>query len=217
MVAVYRATDTVLDREVAVKVLLDKYAPTSGTARRFADEARNTGHLQHPNIPAVHDLGTLPDGRPFLAMKLIKGQTLDALLKARPDPNHDRGKFSAIFECICQALTYAHAHRVIHRDLKPHNIMVGHFGEVQVMDWGLAKVLTPLSPGGRWVWGEGEQETTLPATEVRSTRDSEDLPPRPAASSAPRRTCRRSRPSGRWIRSTGGAMCSGWAASWRRF
>src|SRR5262249_14005920 len=82
----YRATDTVLGREVAVKVLQEKYAPASGTARRFADEARITGQLQHPNVPAVHDLGVLPDGRPFLAMKLIKGRTLAALLGERPGP-----------------------------------------------------------------------------------------------------------------------------------
>src|SRR5579863_9443452 len=74
MGAIFRATDTILGREVAVKVLQEKYAPDSGTARRFADEARIAGQLQHPGIPPVHDLGTLPDGRPFLAMKLIKGQ-----------------------------------------------------------------------------------------------------------------------------------------------
>jgi serine/threonine protein kinase len=68
MGVVHRATDTVLGRAVALKVLQQKYAPDSGTARRFADEARITGQLQHPNIPAVHDLGVLPDGRPFLAM-----------------------------------------------------------------------------------------------------------------------------------------------------
>src|SRR5215475_3585329 len=78
---IYRATDTVLGREVAVKVLQDKYGPDSRVALRFADEARITGQLQHPSIPPVHDLGTLPDGRPFLAMKLIKGQTLEELLK----------------------------------------------------------------------------------------------------------------------------------------
>src|SRR6185436_16979646 len=145
MGAVHRAADTALGREVAVKVLLDKYAPGSGTARRFHDEARITGQLQHPNIPAVHDLGTLPDGRPFLAMKLIKGDTLEELLKARPDPATHRGRFVAVFEQVCQAMAYAHAHDVIHRDLKPANVMVGAFGEVQVMDWGLAKVLA----GGR--------------------------------------------------------------------
>src|SRR5262245_28642642 len=110
MGAVYRATDTALGREVAVKVLLDKYAPDSGTARRFHAEARITGQLQHPNIPAVHDLGTLPDGRPFLAMKLIKGQTLDELLKGRADLAADRGRFVAVFEQVCQAIAYAHAH-----------------------------------------------------------------------------------------------------------
>lgn len=165
MGAVYRATDTVLNREVAVKVLLDKYDPTSGTARRFADEARITGQLQHPNIPAVHDLGILPDGRPFLAMKLIKGNTLDALLKDRSDPNAERGRLVAVFEGVCQAVAYAHAHGVIHRDLKPGNVMVGNFGEVQVMDWGLAKVL-----------GASESidpDETTPATAIQADRDSD--------------------------------------------
>jgi eukaryotic-like serine/threonine-protein kinase len=145
MGAVLRAFDTVLQREVAVKVLHEKYSPSSAAARRFDDEARITGQLQHPNIPAVHDLGALPDGRPFLAMKLIKGVTLEELLKTRTSPEHDRGRFVAVFEQICQAVAYAHAHDVIHRDLKPQNVMVGAFGEVQVMDWGLAKV---LSSGG---------------------------------------------------------------------
>src|ERR1700758_2313782 len=86
MGVVHRATDTVLGRQVAVKVLQKKYAADSGPAGRFADEARITGQLQHPNIPAVHDLGVLPDGRPFLAMKLIKGETFEDLLKGRADP-----------------------------------------------------------------------------------------------------------------------------------
>src|SRR5262245_6784381 len=139
---VYRARDLALDRDVAVKLLQDGYPADSPIARRFADEARITAQLQHPGIPPVHDLGTLPDGRPFLAMKLIKGNTLDHLLAARPDPAHGRGRFVAAFEQVCQAVGYAHAHDVIHRDLKPSNVMVGACGEVQVMDWGLAKVLT---------------------------------------------------------------------------
>ncbi|OWK39920.1 serine/threonine-protein kinase [Fimbriiglobus ruber] len=169
MGAVYRATDTAFGREVAVKLLLDRYGPQSGTARRFADEARITGQLQHPNIPAVFDLGTLPDGRPFLAMKLIKGDTLDALLKARPDPAAERGRFVAAFELVCQAVAYAHAHDVIHRDLKPANVMVGAFGEVQVMDWGLAKV---LRTGGD---GAADPEATSVASAVVSLRDADDL------------------------------------------
>ena len=81
MGVVYRATDTAFGREVAVKVLQERFAPESGAARRFFDEARITGQLQHPAIPPAHDVGTLPDGRPFLAMKLIKGQTLEKLAK----------------------------------------------------------------------------------------------------------------------------------------
>jgi tetratricopeptide (TPR) repeat protein len=159
----------VLGREVAVKVLGEKFAPDSGTARRFADEARITGQLQHPNIPAVHDLGILPDGRPFLAMKLIKGDTLEELLNRRADSAEDRGRFVAAFEQICHALAYAHAHDVIHRDLKPANIMVGPFGEVQVMDWGLAKVL-----GARPEERTDPKATTAP-TAVVSLRESDDL------------------------------------------
>src|SRR5262249_26684686 len=104
-------------------------------------EARVTGQLQHPGIPTVHQVGTLSDGRPFLAMKLIKGSTLAAILKQRPDLAADRGRLLAIFEAVCQAVGYGPSRRVIHRDLKPANVMVGAFGEVQVMDWGLAKVL----------------------------------------------------------------------------
>jgi tetratricopeptide (TPR) repeat protein len=167
MGVVYRATDTRLGREVAVKVLLDRFNTASGTARRFVDEARVTGQLQHPGIPAVYDLGHLPDGRPFLAMKLVKGTTLEQRLASRPAPSADRGQFLAVFEQICQAVGYAHDHQVVHRDLKPANVMVGAFGEVQVMDWGLAKVLTPFS-------GEPEatapEATEPPGTEIRTLR-----------------------------------------------
>ncbi len=146
MGVVYRARDVALDRDVAVKLLLERYPADSPAAQRFLSEARITGQLQHPGIPAVHQVGTLPDGRPFLAMKLIKGSTLEAILKHRTDPSADRGRLLAIFEAVCQAVGYAHAHRVIHRDLKPANVMVGAFGEVQVMDWGLAKVLGQETP-----------------------------------------------------------------------
>src|SRR5215467_7035888 len=141
MGVVYRARDVALGRDVAVKLLSQRYPADSLPAQRFLSEARITGQLQHPGIPAVHQVGALADGRPFLAMKLIKGSTLEALLKQRPDPSTDRGRLLAVFEAVCQAVGYAHAHRVIHRDLKPTNVMVGAFGEVQVMDWGLAKVL----------------------------------------------------------------------------
>src|SRR5262249_42008404 len=133
MGVVWLATDTALGREVAVKVLQEKFAPGSGTARRFADEARITAQLQHPAIPPVHHCGSPPDGRPFLAMKLIKGRPLDDLRRRRGAPLPERGRLLAVFEQVCQAVAYA------------------HFGEVQVMDWGLAKVLTaaaaPAAPG----------------------------------------------------------------------
>ncbi|QEL14470.1 tetratricopeptide repeat protein [Limnoglobus roseus] len=139
MGAVYRAADTALMRDVAVKVMHERYNDSLHARRRFEYEARITAQLQHPNIPPVHDLGTASNGCPFLALKLVKGQTLDVLLKARTDTAQDRGRFVAAFEAICQAIGYAHSKGVIHRDLKPLNVMVGAFGEVQVMDWGLAK------------------------------------------------------------------------------
>src|SRR5207248_2054319 len=115
---------------------------SSARVRDAVMNAPTQGPLPVPDRPtADHRPATLPDGRPFLAMKLVKGQTLDVLLRARPDPAADRGRFVAVFEQVCQAVAYAHEHRVIHRDLKPANVMVGGFGEVQVMDWGLAKVL----------------------------------------------------------------------------
>lgn len=156
MGVVYRAIDHSLGREVAVKALREGYARDSGTARRFLKEARITAQLQHPAIPPVHQVGELPDGRPFLAMKLIKGRTLEVELRATHRETVDLGQRLAAFEQICQAVAYAHSRGVIHRDLKPANIMVGAFGEVQVMDWGLAKILpdasappsAPPDPGG---------------------------------------------------------------------
>ena len=139
MGVVFRARDTRLKRDVAVKMLQGRYAPNSFTARRFLDEAHITGELQHPGIPPIHELGVLPDGRPFLAMKLIKGRTLADTLESR---SANRGSLIAAFEQVCQAVAYAHDHGVIHRDLKPANVMMGAFGEVQVMDWGLAKFRT---------------------------------------------------------------------------
>jgi len=146
MGVVYRATDSAFGREVAVKLLKDQFGFDSGAFRRFADEARITAQLQHPSVPPVHDFGAMEDGRPFLVMKLVRGRTLDALLANRADLAGDRGRFIAAFEQVCQALAYAHAHSVIHRDLKPANVMVGNFGEVQVMDWGLSKVLSERGP-----------------------------------------------------------------------
>jgi DNA-binding SARP family transcriptional activator len=141
MGVVHLARDRALDREIAVKRLRPGLPADSPAVARFLFEAKLTGQLQHPGIPAVHELGTLSDGQPFLAMKLVKGQTLQELLRQRSSPADELGRFVAVFEQLCHAVGYAHTHGVIHRDLKPANVMVGAFGEVQVMDWGLAKVL----------------------------------------------------------------------------
>jgi serine/threonine protein kinase len=145
MGTVLRGHDAVLDRELAVKVLRDHFAGNPNMVGRFIDEARITGQLQHPFIVPVYNLGTLPDGRPFFAMKLVQGRTLATLLAERPAPDHDLPRFLKVFEQVCQTVAFAHSRGVIHRDLKPGNVMVGAFGEVQVMDWGLAKVLNRAS------------------------------------------------------------------------
>jgi serine/threonine protein kinase len=131
---VYAGHDLTLDREVAIKTLL-----RSENGDRFVTEAKITARLPHPGIPPVHALGTLADGTPYLAMKLIRGRTLAALLKERWSPLDELPRFVQIFEQIAQAVGFAHAQGIIHRDLKPVNVMVGALGEVQVMDWGLAR------------------------------------------------------------------------------
>ena len=138
---VFRGRDASLGRELALKVLLGDNAHRPEAVERFREEAQIGGQLQHPGVVPVYELGCLGDGRPFFTMKLVKGVTLEKLLHDRRDPAQDRPRFLKVFEQVCQAVAYAHARGVIHRDLKPPNVMVGAFGEVQVMDWGLAKVL----------------------------------------------------------------------------
>jgi tetratricopeptide (TPR) repeat protein len=141
MGVVLRGRDVDLDRDVAVKVLREKHTGRPELARRFLEEARISGQLQHPGIVPVYELGTFHDHRAYFTMKLVKGRTLAQLLDDRKAVAEERPRFLGIFAQVCQTLAYAHARGVIHRDLKPANVMVGAFGEVQVMDWGLAKVL----------------------------------------------------------------------------
>jgi Protein kinase domain len=139
MGVVYRAFDPILNRIVAIKVIQSRFATDTGTKLRFLEESQITAKLQHPGVPPVYDGGELPDGRPYLAMKLIKGHTLAHQLKEREKLIDQRGRFLQLFESIAQTVGFAHANGVIHRDLKPAKIMVGAYGEVQVMDWGLAR------------------------------------------------------------------------------
>jgi tetratricopeptide (TPR) repeat protein len=160
MGVILRARDPELNRPLAVKVLLKRHVGKPEMERRFLEEAQVTGQLQHPGVPPVHDQGRLDDGRPFFAMKLVKSRTLADLLKECANPAAELPRWLAIFEQVCQTLAYAHSKGVIHRDLKPNNVMVGAFGEVQVMDWGLAKVL----PQG----GEKAEDSKHPPAELAS-------------------------------------------------
>jgi serine/threonine-protein kinase len=134
MGAVYLARDAELEREVALKVMhLDDASPE--LADRMRREARTLARLEHPNIVPIYDLGDLPDGRLYCAMKYVEGPRLDEYARKQ----HSLPERLRLFALLCEAVAYAHAREVIHRDLKPENIMVGRFGEVLIMDWGLAK------------------------------------------------------------------------------
>lgn len=146
MGVIYRGHDPDLGRDVAIKVLREDCAARPEVVRRFVGEAQIGGQLEHPGIVPVHELGLLTDRRPFIAMKLVRGSTLSQLLRKRPSLDHDRRRFLSIFEQVCQTVAYAHSRGVVHRDLKPENVMVGAFGEVHVVDWGLAKLVGTTGP-----------------------------------------------------------------------
>lgn len=136
MGVVYRARDRQLCRDVAVKTLQEGRCQPS-FRDRFVREAQITAMLDHPGVPATHELGHFADGRPFMAMRLVKGETLQSCLEGAPDPD----AMLQIFGRLCDCVAFAHSQQIIHRDIKPANVMVGEFGEVQVMDWGLAKYI----------------------------------------------------------------------------
>lgn len=153
---ILKCRDGDMGRDVAVKVLHDRYRDDPRMLERFVEEAQINGQLQHPGIVPVYEMG-MKDRRLFFTMKLIKGRTLAEILDARAEFREDRQRFLRIFLQVCQTMAYAHSRGVIHRDLKPSNIMVGAFGEVLVVDWGLAKILprdggtsrsASSSPGG---------------------------------------------------------------------
>jgi len=136
MGTVYLAEDTELDREVAIKVL-NTPEMNDDLRRRMIREAQIIARLEHPGIVPVHDVGVLPDGRVFYAMKFVRGVRLD---EYAANTNSIRERLRK-FQAVCDAVAFAHAHGVIHRDLKPQNIMIGSFGEVLVLDLGVAKIL----------------------------------------------------------------------------
>jgi eukaryotic-like serine/threonine-protein kinase len=151
MGVVYLAEDSVLERRVALKILdLPDMTDAAGAlSERLLREAKILARLEHPGIVPVHDAGTLADGRVFYAMKFVEGKRLDQLVETPADePAGDSlSDRLRIFQRICDAVGFAHARGVLHRDLKPENIMTGPFGEVLVMDWGIAKILGPATAG----------------------------------------------------------------------
>jgi Tfp pilus assembly protein PilF/tRNA A-37 threonylcarbamoyl transferase component Bud32 len=172
MGVVLKGRDPDLGRDVALKVLREDLREDADLVRRMVEEAQIGGQLQHPGVVPIYELGTLADGRPFFSMKLVKGRTLAQLLAARPDAPAELPRFLSIFEAVCQTMAYAHARGVIHRDLKPSNVMVGAFGEVQVMDWGLAKVLPRGGVSDDAKAGkEPPQETVIATAQAGSETD----------------------------------------------
>ncbi len=149
---VFVALDEELKREVALKQIQENFADHSDSRARFLREAEITGHLEHPGVVPVYGLGVYPDGRPYYAMRFIRGESMEAAIErfhqADEQPGRDSGERSLAlrellgrFVAVCQAVAYAHARGVIHRDLKPANVMLGEYGETLVVDWGLAKTL----------------------------------------------------------------------------
>ena len=151
MGAVRRAYDTLLRREVAMKVSDPGSPDYAQTALRFMEEAQITGQLDHPNIVAVHDLGTGGGRRGvYFTMKLVEGETLTEQIAELQRTEYDHRSVERILQIVlkvCDALSFAHARGVIHRDLKPDNVMVGSHGQVFLMDWGVALILK--DPEGR--------------------------------------------------------------------
>ena len=154
--AVFVAHDEELHREVALKEILERHAHSTESRLRFLLEAEVTGGLEHPGIVPVYGLGQYDDGRPYYAMRFIRGNSLKAAIAAfhaADGPDRDPAERALAlrrllthFVDVCEAIAYAHSRGVLHRDLKPANIMLGKFGETLVVDWGLAKPLGRCFP-----------------------------------------------------------------------
>jgi serine/threonine protein kinase len=176
---ILQAEDRELGRDVAIKILQERFRKDEGVLQRFFAEAQIAGQLQHPGIVPIYEIGLSPARLPFIAMKLVRGETLARRLERewregqeREDPQGDAWRpLIPLFEQVCRTVAYAHARRVVHRDLKPSNVMLGAFGEVQIVDWGFAKVLDQQA--SEPVTTNTAEEDSLGAERVSTLREEE--------------------------------------------
>jgi serine/threonine protein kinase/Leucine-rich repeat (LRR) protein len=175
MGAILRAFDNNLQRTVALKVMLNSADAGEAAIYSFVAEAQITGQLEHPNIVPLHDIGVSADGTIYYTMKLISGRTLREILKEIRDGVEETierfsiGRLLTVFQKLCDGIAYAHSQNVIHRDLKPDNVMVGEFGEVLILDWGLAKVLSAEGDAHEAATEGDEFDAELPDGETFGT------------------------------------------------
>ncbi len=162
MGAVYLVEDTNLGRQVAMKVL-DTTIESEELSARLRKEAQIVATLEHPGIVPLHDVGVLPDGRLYYTMKYVQGKQLDEYVTTEMSI----AERLRVFQKICEAVAFAHSKHIIHRDLKPQNVMVGSFGEVLVMDWGVAKHLHDTTSASAPISGASSgTSTTLHGTVI---------------------------------------------------
>ncbi len=167
MGAVWRVRDNELGRTLAMKVIPPEILGSASGVARFIAEAQATAQLQHPGIIPVHELGRLPDGRLYFTMQEVRGRRLsEVIAEAHQLAAHRGGEWTVrrlvgAFGTVCEAVAYAHSRGVLHRDLKPDNIMIGAFGQVLVLDWGLAKLIGIDEPTGELVRTEASTATVI--------------------------------------------------------
>ncbi|MGL4853663.1 MAG: serine/threonine-protein kinase, partial [Lentisphaeria bacterium] len=144
---IYQVKDEYTARIIAMAIIRDKPAKRQSECNRFIQEARIAANLQHPNIVPIHDIGVTADGKPFFTMKLIRGENLGSIIHKIRDgfpqyqKKYDLTRLLTIYQKVCNAVRFSHSKGIIHLDLKPENVEVGDFGEVMVVDWGLAKLV----------------------------------------------------------------------------
>ena len=164
MGSIHQVLERTLNRTVAMKVLPTDRQGEQRLRNRFLTEAQVTGQLEHPNIVPVYELGADDDGKLFFTMRLIEGHTLTEHFKHVP-PDSDEGieQSLEIYFRVCDALSFAHSRGVVHRDVKPSNIMVGDFGQVYLMDWGIARALSPKDASASGTQRRKTTTLTIPA------------------------------------------------------